>query len=139
MVTKHRLDEQTEMPTTPQPSIGALFTSAFEDVGTLVQHEISLAKQELKVSFKRGWLGIAFLAFAGLLLLLSVIIGSVAAAYGIHSLGLQLGWSYLIVAGAYLGLAIVIAIVAILLIKKVRGPEHAIEQAKATKAALLDR
>lgn len=134
-MTKHRLDEQTDS----QPSIGALFTSAFEDMGTLVQHEVALAKQELRVSVKRGGVGMALLAVCGFLLLLALVIASVGIAHVIHLSGLNLAWCYLIVAGGYVLIAVIVALIAIRMIKKVRGPEQAIEEAKATKAALFER
>lgn len=136
-MTKHRLDEP--QPTQAQPSIGALFTSAFDDVSTLVQHEIALAKDELRVSFKGGVFGMVLLGVAAVLLLIAVIVGSVGGAYALHFTGLDLAWCYLIVAGCYVLVAALVTLVAVLNLKRVRAPRKAIAEAQAIKATLLDR
>ncbi len=122
-----------------EPSVGQLFTAALDDVSTLVKHEIDLAKAELTFSIKNGGLAAALFAVAGFLLLLSVIMLSVAIAYLIHLTGLDLAWCFLIVWFAYTLLAALLAFIGVKRVKYVRPPKRAIEQAKETKTALMNR
>lgn len=122
-----------------EPSIGQLVASASRDVSTLIQHEIALAKSEVKVSVKAGGLGAALFAAAGFVLLLGVIMLSVALAYFISMTGLHLAWSFLIVFLLYALIAGLLAFVGYRKIRKVRPPERAIHQAQETKQALMNR
>ena len=49
--------------------------------------------------------------------------------------GLDLAWSFLIVFGGYVLLALLLALFGVLRIKKVRGPQRAIAQAKQIPSA----
>ena len=124
-----------------EPTIGRLVHDASRDVSSLVKKEIQLAKSELRLSVKAGGLGIGLFAAAGFLLVLAVIMFSIFLAYLIHwnGDGLALQWAYLIVFGAYVALAGLLAFLGIRSVKKVRGPERAIHQAQETKAALRRR
>lgn len=94
----------TQTPT-EERSLGQLVAQAMAQAQKLFKAEIELAKAELKEDAKRAGLaggmfgGAAFLGYFGALFC------SVAAAFGIHALGITLGWSFLIVGGAYLVLA----------------------------------
>jgi hypothetical protein len=121
---------------TDEPTIGKLVVDASRDVSSLIQHEIALAKSELKVSVKAGGISIALFAVAGFLGLLSIIMLSVAIAYFIHFTGLDLAWCFLIVFAAYVALAGILAFVGIKKIKQVKAPERAIAQGKQIPAAL---
>ena len=118
------------------PTIGRLVADASRDISSLIQGEIALAKSELKVSVKAGGMGIALFALAGFIGLLAIIMLSVAFAYFVHMTGLDLAWCFLIVFGAYLLLAGLLAFVGVRSVKKVRAPERAIRQAKETKNIL---
>lgn len=118
------------------PTIGRLVADASRDVSSLIRNEIALAKSELKVSMKAGGMGLALFAVAGFIGLLAVIMLSVAIAYFIAMTGLGLAWCFLIVFGAYLLLAGLLAFAGIRSVKKVRAPEAAIRQAKETKNIL---
>lgn len=122
-----------------EPSIGQLVADASRDVSTLIQHEIALAKSELKVSAKAGGLGLALFAAAGFLLLLGVIMASVALAYFISMTGLHLAWSFSIVFLLYAIVAGILGFVGYKKVRKVRPPDRAIHQAQETKSALLNR
>jgi hypothetical protein len=119
-----------------EPTIGKLVVDASRDVSSLIQHEIALAKSELKVSVKAGGISIALFAVAGFLGLLSIIMLSVAIAYFIHFTGLDLAWCFLIVFAAYVALAGLLAFVGIKKIKQVKAPERAIAQGKQIPRAL---
>ena len=60
---------------------------------------------------------------------------SIAIGFFIRMTGLDLAWCFLIVFGGYLLLAALLALFGILRIKKVRGPERAIAQAKQIPTA----
>jgi hypothetical protein len=121
------------------PTIGRLVADASRDISALVQSEIKLAKNELKFSVKAGGIGAALFAVAGFFGLLIIILLSIAAAYFLTMTGLDPAWAFLIVAGVYLVLAIVIIIVGVMLLKKVRAPERTIATAKEIPAALKGR
>lgn len=121
------------------PTIGALVIDASRDISTLISKEIELAKSELKVSFKHGGTGIGLFAAAGFLALLSVIMLSVAFVYFIHMTGLDLAWCFLIVFGAYLLIAALLAFIGVKQVKQVKGPERAMAQGREIPAALKGR
>ncbi len=120
------------------PTIGRLVTDASRDISGLIQKEIQLAKSELTISVKSGGIGVALFAAAGFLVLLAIIMLSVAFAYLIHwnGDGLSLHWAFLIVFGAYLLLAGLLAFIGFRKVKQVRGPERAISQGKEIPRAL---
>lgn len=115
-------------------SLGQLVASATAEMSALVHDEIALAKAELRQDVKRGVMGGAALSVAGVFALFSLPVLSFAAAYGIHNLGLGLAWSFLIVGGAYLVLAGLLALLAVTKFKKVKPPERSIASAKQTAA-----
>jgi hypothetical protein len=117
-------------------SLGQLVASATAEMSALVHDEIALAKAELRRDVKRGVMGGAALSVAGVFALFSLPVLSFAAAYGIHNLGLGLAWSFLIVGGAYLVLAGLLALLAVTKFKKVKPPERSIASAKQTAAVL---
>jgi hypothetical protein len=121
------------------PTIGALVIDASRDISTLISKEIELAKSELKVSFRHGGAGLGLFAAAGFLGLLAIIMLSVAFGYFIHMTGLDLAWCFLIVFGAYLLLAGLLAFIGIKQVKQVKAPERAIHQGKEIPAALRGR
>lgn len=121
------------------PTIGALVIDASRDISTLISKEIELAKSELKVSFKHGGTGIGLFAAAGFLSLLAIIMLSVAFAYFIHMTGLDLAWCFLIVFGAYMLIAAVLAFIGLKQVKQVKGPERAMAQGREIPAALKGR
>jgi uncharacterized membrane protein YqjE len=123
------------------PTIGRLVSDTSRQLSSLVQQEIQLAKTELKVSLKYGGTGVGLFAAAAFLAVLAVIMLSVAIAYLIHwnGDGLALQWAFLIVFGAYVLIAAVLAMVGVRKVKKVKGPEHALEQARETADALKNR
>ena len=122
-----------------EPTIGALVIDASRDISTLISKEIELAKSELKVSFKHGGTGIGLFAAAAFIAVLAIIMLSVAIAYFIHMTGLDLAWCFLIVFGAYLLVAALLAFVGIKQVKQVKGPERAIHQGKEIPAAFKGR
>lgn len=123
-------------PVVDEPTIGKLVVDASRDISSLVQQEIRLAKSELKVSVQAGGMGIGLFAAAAFLLLLAVIMLSCAFAWFLNMAGLHPAWCFLIVFAVYLLIAAILALVGVKRVKRVRGPDRAIAQAKDTVAAL---
>jgi uncharacterized protein (DUF58 family) len=117
-------------------SLGQLFASATAEVSALVHDEIALFKAEVRQDAKRAAMGSGAIVVALALALFAVPMGSVAAALGIHALGITLGWSFLIVCGAYILLAVILAAVAYGRFKKVKKPERSMTSAKESAAVL---
>jgi hypothetical protein len=123
-------------PGDEDPTIGKLVVDATRDISELVNKEITLAKQELKISATNAGVGIGLFAAAAFLLVLAVIMLSVSVAYFIHWAGLGLHWAFLIVFGFYVLLAALLGFVGLLKVKKVKAPEKAIAQGKEIPRAL---
>ncbi|MBT2399270.1 phage holin family protein [Streptomyces sp. ISL-100] len=117
-------------------SLGQLVASATAEMSALMHDEIALAKAELRQDAKRVGMGGTAIGVAGVFALFSLPVLSFAASYGIHNLGLGLAWSFLIVGGAFLLLAGLLALIAVLKFKKVKPPEKSIASAKQTAAVL---
>ena len=113
-------------------TVGQLFAAATADLSALVHDEIALAKQEIKKDVIRGVSGGGAGAVAAVVALASIPMFSFAAAYGIHALGITLGWSFLIVAGAFVLIAAVLGLVAFRFFKKISPPDRTIASTKAT-------
>lgn len=124
------------MSNVDDPTIGRLVADASRDISALVQSEIKLAKSELKVSAKAGGVGAAMFLVAAFFGLLIIILLSFAAAYFLTMTGMHAAWAFLIVAGAYALLALLLILLGIRLLKKIRAPEKTISTAKEIPAAL---
>ena len=94
--------------------------------------EIKLAKSEIMTDVKRGGKGGVAGAVVAVFLLASIPVFSFAAAYGIHALGVSLGWSFLIVAGAFVVIAGILGYLAFRFFQKLSPPERTIASSKAT-------
>jgi hypothetical protein len=116
-----------------EASIGQLVSDATRDISTLVQNEIALAKEEMRISVRFGGTGVALFLLAGFLMLLSVIFLFIGVVYLINLSGLGLAWCYLIVFGGLLLAAALAGFVGFRMTKKVQIPEKTIEQAQKTK------
>jgi len=118
------------------PTIGRLVADASRDISELVQAEIRLAKTEVTVSAKAGGIGAALLLVAGFFGLLIVVLLSISGAYFLTMTGLDPAWAFLIVAGGYLLLALLLVVFGIVKLKKIRLPKRTIATAKEIPAAL---
>ncbi|MEV8397032.1 phage holin family protein [Streptomyces niveus] len=135
-VTTEAVDAVPAVRLNGDRSLGQLVSSATAEVSALVHDEIALAKAELRQDVKRGVTGGAAIGIAAVFALFSLPVLSFAAAYGIHSWGLGLAWSFLIVGGAFLLIAGLLALIALRKFKKVKPPEKTIASAKETAAVL---
>ena len=113
-----------------EQSLGELVATMTRDLSVLVNKEIELAKAEIAEDIKRAGIGAGFLGGGGFLAYFGALFLSVAAAFGIHGLGLGLGWSFLIVAGAYFALAGLLAMMGVRSVHKVGPPRRTIETVK---------
>ena len=120
----------------PQPSLGELVASASQHMSVLVRSEIELAKLELKVEAKKAAIGGAAIGAAAFLGLFALLLLSFAAAYGINSMGLAKGWSFLIVGGTYLLLAAVLIFGGAKSMMKIGPPRRTLRTTKETISVL---
>jgi hypothetical protein len=134
------INERAErvLPTTPlrERSLGELFATLSRDLALLIHQEIELAKTEVKIGAIKAGAGIAGLVIALILLPLALIILSVAAALGIHALGLSLGWSFFVVGGAWALLVLMAAGAGAFALRKMKVQKRAVESMKADIQAL---
>jgi predicted phage tail protein len=119
-----------------EPTVGQLFSAVSRDLSSLVRSEIELAKVELKDDVRSAGKGGGMLGVAAFLGVLFVILASIAAAYGLTALGLHPAWAFLIVAGFYLIVAGVLALVGVKSLKQIKPPELTIKTAKDSAALL---
>lgn len=117
-------------------SLGQLFASATAEMSALVHDELALAKAELRQDAKKAAFGSGALIGALTVMVFALPMLSMAAAYGIQALGLTLGWSFLVVGGAYILIALVLGLFAYGRFKKVKKPQRSISSAKQTAAVL---
>jgi protein-S-isoprenylcysteine O-methyltransferase Ste14 len=122
--------------TRDEASLGQLFAAASQDFSALIRAEVELARAEIKQDVRRAATGGGMFGAAGVFAAVAVILGSVAAVYGVHALGLTLGWSYLVVTGVYLLVAMVLALIGVRSMKKIRPPERTIRTTKENVAML---
>ncbi|GAA2739122.1 MULTISPECIES: phage holin family protein [Kitasatospora] len=123
-------------PLEGERSFGQLFAAVTADLSALVHDEIALAKAEIRTEVKRGVGAGVSVTVAGVVALAAIPMLSFAAAYGLRALGLTLGWSFLIVGGVYLLVAITLGLLALRSVKKIQKPERAIAGAQATADVL---
>lgn len=117
-------------------SLSALVSKATVEISDLVHDEIALAKAELRRDAK--WTGIVggALAVVGVLVAFSLPVLSFAAAYGLNAAGLGLGWSFLIVGGAYLVVALLVGLFAARAVKRITFARRSLASVKETAATL---
>jgi hypothetical protein len=132
-------DTTSTTPEQDEATVGELFADATRDLSEIIRNEIALAKAELTVSMKFGGAGSGLIALAGFIVLLSVIFLLVAVAYFLHMTGLDLAWCFLIVFFGMVLIAAGLGFAGYTMVRRVRGPERAIAQAKETKEMLTNR
>ena len=115
-MTEVRPDGQIE-----DKSLGELVALATGSVSKLVKSEIELAKLELKSDAKKAALGGTLFAVAGLIGGIVVILLSIAAAYGLITAGVWNWLAFLIVAGFYVLLAVILITIGMWRMKRMSG------------------
>ena len=133
-------------PTGPQPpasgekSLGEIVADVTAKIQLLVREEIELAKAEISTKAKQLGTGIGMAAGA----LVTLLFFTIFLFIGLAELLNDLFWDdypwagYLVVAGFFLGITLLLVAIGVKLIKRGSppAPEMAIEEAKATKAVL---
>jgi Putative Actinobacterial Holin-X, holin superfamily III len=104
------------------------------DVKLLVQDQVELAKAELTPAAKQGGTGLGLFGAAGYFGLSATILLYFAAAFGLVEAGLSPWLAFLIVAGALLLIAGILAGIGYLIVRKIKGPDRTIAQANRTAA-----
>jgi len=124
--------------TTPlgERSLGELVATLTRDLALLLHQEIELIKADLVAALKKVAVGAAGFAVAAVLALFALPIISIAAALGVHALGVSLGWSFLIVGGGYLVLGAIAALVGVRMLRKAKPSNRAMTSVKADLHAI---
>lgn len=125
--------------TKAEPSLGELVAAASRDASILIRSEIELAKAELTAEAKKAAVGGGMFGAAGLFGLFAFIFLSFGAVYGLDKTALDLWACFLIVGGAYLLLAGILAAVGLRSLKKMGPPERTQRTIKETVATLKSR
>jgi hypothetical protein len=127
-------------PTAPaEPSLGDLVAAASANASILIRSEIELAKTELAAEAKKAAVGGGMFGGAGLFAFFGFIFLSFGAVYGLDQTSLDLWACYLIVAGAYLLFAGILAAIGISSLKKMGPPKRTQVTIKDTVATLKKR
>jgi hypothetical protein len=131
-------EQERTIPTTPlsQRSLGELVATLSRDLALLVHQEIELVKTELKTGLLKGAVAAGGLVVALVFLLLAAPIVSIAAALGIHAIGVTLGWSFLIVGGGYVAGALFAAALGVMALRRVSKHKRAVDSVKADIQAI---
>lgn len=120
--------------TDDRPSLGTLVAGITGELSALVRGEIELAKAEMRESAKAGAAGAALFVIAGVLLAMVWLLVTWAVVYVLVEVADLPTWaSFLIVAGFYLLVAIILGTVGYFRLKKARGPEMAQAEMQRTK------
>ncbi|QFG68372.1 phage holin family protein [Ornithinimicrobium pratense] len=116
-------------------SVGALIADISEDLSTLMQQEVALAKAELKQSASKAGVGAGMLGGAGVAGHFTLLFLSIALWWALGDL-MGLGWSALVVALIWAVIAAVLAVIGRNRLKDVEGMPHTVETAKKVPDAL---
>ena len=129
---------QRVIPTTPvgERSLGELVATLSRDLALLVHQEIELVKADLRLGAIKAATGAAGLIVALVALLLGAPILSIACALGIHALGISLGWSFFIIWGAWMLIALVAAGAGLFVLRKIKQHKRAVDSVKADVQAI---
>ena len=122
-----------------EPSLGELVAAASRDASLLLRSEIELAKSEIAAEVKKAAIGGGMFGAAGLFGLFAFVFLSFGAVYGLAQTALDVWASFLIVGGAYLLLAGILAAIGLGSLKKMGPPERTQRTIKETVATLKTR
>jgi hypothetical protein len=119
-------------------AVGDIIKNITDDVKLLVQDQVELAKAELTPAAKKGGTGLGLFGVAGYFALSASILLYVAAAFGLVNAGLAPWLAFLIVAVALLLIAGILGGVGYLVVRKIKGPDRTIAQAKQSVAEVKE-
>ena len=109
---------------------------ATQDMTEIMRAEMALAKAEIKVDVRNGAVAGGMFGAAAYIVVLSTILFSIAAGYGLVAAGLAPWLAFLILGSAYVVLAAALALIGKSRVSKVGPPERAIRSARQTLAAV---
>lgn len=126
------------LPTTPlaERSLGELVATLSRDIALLVHQEIELVKTDLKATAIKIAAGAAGFVIALIALVFALPMLLTAAAFGIHALGISLGFSFLIVFGGLTVLGLIAAGAAMIPLRKTKSPKRVVDSMKADLQAI---
>ena len=123
--------------------IQATVNAITADIRTIVRGEIELAKAEVVPGMKKAGLGAGLLVGAGVFALLAVNVLFVCLGFAFTNLFWDhtgpvaaFGFGFLCAAGVYLLIAVILAVVGVVNVKKMRTPQAAMAQGDATATAI---
>lgn len=120
--------------TDDRPSLGTLIAGITGELSALVRGEIELAKAEMRESAKAGASAAALFVAAGVLLAMVWLLVTWAVVYVLVEVADLPQWaSFLIVAGFYLVVALILGAIGYVRAKRARGPELAKAEVERTK------
>ncbi len=120
--------------TDDRPSLGTLVAGITAEISALIRGEIALAKAEMRESAKAGAAGAILFVVAGVLLAMVWLLVTWALVYVLVEVAdLPIWASFLIVAGVYLLVAVILGAIGAFRLKKARGPEMAKAEMQRTK------
>lgn len=114
-----------------------LLKSIATDAVTLIRGHVDLAKAELRQSARAAGVALVALMVAIASVNLAAIFAFVALAYSIADNGYTMSSAFLAVAGILVGLAVVVTVIGVLLIRRATRPALSAAQLAATRDTLL--
>lgn len=117
------------------PSLGDLVKDATAQMSTLVRAEVELARAEITRDVKKGLTGSVFFIAALVVLFYSTFFFFFFLAE-VLDIWLQDWAAYLIVFGIMLTVAVALALLGFLRVRRIRGPRQTIESVRETREAL---
>lgn len=124
------------IPTDDRP-IPTLVTEALDDVKAILAHERALAQAEVTAAAQKAGIGAGLFAAALGLLSLMPLFLLIAGAEGLVAAGLSRWAAYLIVAGIMLLVAVLLAGIGVLVVRRVGPPKRAIATTRETVTRTL--
>jgi hypothetical protein len=118
------------------PGIRETVAAVIADAILLVRGHIELARAELKGSVKSLGFAVAAFSIAVAMVNLGVILGFIAAVYGLSALGIPLWACFLIVAGTLLVLCLVMLGVGVAMVRRAGQVKRSIAELDATVEAI---
>ena len=117
-------------------NLGLLVARVSESASSLIKAEVALAKHELSADAKKAGVGAIAFVIAATMLVLAMPLLLISMAYGLTALGLAPGWAFLIVFGVMLVIAVVVALIGVLRLKRITGPKRAVATTSQSIAAV---
>lgn len=131
--TANSTTERATSSTPEAPGVKDIFDKIKSDVQVLVKGEVELAVSELKPSAVNAGIGAGMFSGALYFVLNALILLFIAGSLAIWKwLDLPIALGFVIMAGVLIVVAGILALIGLVRIKKVKGPEQAIDQGQRT-------